>query len=138
MKLIHLILIILLLPNITLGAKIYGNIYNVYDFEEADSVIVTINSIPEQKYVATEGSYEFVVSPGTYYVEAKYYEDNILTQYIKEETIITDEGGVTSHAAIISRELNIPCIIETKNATDVLKDGDIVEIDVIKGIIKIN
>ena len=51
--------------------------------------------------------------------------------------IITDEGGLTSHAAIISRELNKPCIIGTKIATKVLKDGDLVEIDANKGVVRI-
>jgi phosphoenolpyruvate synthase/pyruvate phosphate dikinase len=51
--------------------------------------------------------------------------------------IITDEGGITCHAAIVSRELGIPCIIGTKIATKVLKDGDLVEVDADKGIVKI-
>ncbi len=51
--------------------------------------------------------------------------------------IITDEGGVTCHAAIISRELGIPCIVGTKIATQVLKDGDLVEVDADKGIVKV-
>jgi len=51
--------------------------------------------------------------------------------------IITDEGGVLCHAAIISRELKIPCIIGTKNATRVLKDGDLVEVDADRGTVKI-
>jgi len=51
--------------------------------------------------------------------------------------IITDEGGITSHAAIVSRELNKPCIIGTKIATKVLKDGDEVEVDANKGIVRI-
>lgn len=51
----------------------------------------------------------------------------------KAAAIITDEGGITSHAAIISRELKIPCIIGTKIATQVLKDGDIIEVDANKG-----
>ena len=55
----------------------------------------------------------------------------------KAGAIITDEGGMTSHAAIISREFNIPCIIGTKIATQVLKDGDMVEVDADKGIVKI-
>ena len=50
--------------------------------------------------------------------------------------IITDEGGITCHAAIVSRELNIPCIIGTKIATKVLKDGDMVEVDANKGIVR--
>ncbi len=51
--------------------------------------------------------------------------------------IITDEGGVTSHAAIISRELNIPCIVDAKIAMQVLKTGDEIEVDATKGIVKI-
>lgn len=50
--------------------------------------------------------------------------------------IITDVGGVTCHAAIVSRELNIPCIIGTKIATKIFKDGDKVEVDATKGIIR--
>ena len=54
----------------------------------------------------------------------------------KAAAIVTDEGGITSHAAIISRELKKPCIIGTKTATKVLKDGDIVEVDADKGIVR--
>lgn len=43
--------------------------------------------------------------------------------------IVTDEGGVTSHAAIVSRELGIPCVVGTKEATKVLKDGMVVTVD---------
>ncbi|MBC8500277.1 MAG: hypothetical protein ISS25_02575 [Nanoarchaeota archaeon] len=50
--------------------------------------------------------------------------------------IVTDEGGITSHAAIVSRELGIPCIIGTKIATRVFKDGDMVEVDANKGIVR--
>lgn len=50
--------------------------------------------------------------------------------------IITEEGGVLSHASVISRELHISCIIGTKNATKVLKDGDIVEVDAEKGTVR--
>jgi len=50
---------------------------------------------------------------------------------------ITDEGGVTCHAAIVAREMNKPCIIGTKIATKVLKDGDFIEVDANRGIVKI-
>lgn len=50
--------------------------------------------------------------------------------------IITDEGGVTCHAAIIARELGIPCIIGTKIATKVLKDGDVAEVDATNGVVR--
>lgn len=47
----------------------------------------------------------------------------------RASAIVTDEGGVTCHAAIIARELNIPCIIGTKIATQVLKDNMTVEVN---------
>ena len=47
----------------------------------------------------------------------------------KAAAIVTDEGGLTCHAAIISREMRKPCVIATKNATKVLKDGMLVEVN---------
>lgn len=54
----------------------------------------------------------------------------------KAAAIVTDEGGVTSHAAIAARELGKPCIIGTKVATKLFKTGDRVEVDASTGIIK--
>lgn len=51
--------------------------------------------------------------------------------------IITDDGGLTCHAAIIARELKKPCIIGTKIATSILDDGDLVEVNANKGTIEI-
>lgn len=47
--------------------------------------------------------------------------------------LITDSGGVTSHAAIVSRELRIPCIVGARTATQVLRDGELVTVDGSKG-----
>lgn len=55
----------------------------------------------------------------------------------KAGAIVTDEGGMTCHAAIVSRELKIPCIVGTGKATIALKDGDIVEVDADKGAVKV-
>lgn len=55
----------------------------------------------------------------------------------RASAIVTDEGGMTCHAAIVARELNIPAIVGTKIATQVLRDGDVVEVDANKGIVKI-
>lgn len=54
----------------------------------------------------------------------------------KAKAIISDEGGVTCHSAIVSRELKIPCIVGTQKACLVLKDGDRVEVDADQGLIK--
>lgn len=51
--------------------------------------------------------------------------------------IVTDLGGSLCHAAIISREMGIPCVVGTNDATKVLRDGDLVEIYGEKGIVKI-
>lgn len=50
--------------------------------------------------------------------------------------IVTDTGGITSHAAIVSRELKIPCVVGTKIATKIFKDGDRVEVDAVNGIVR--
>jgi pyruvate,water dikinase len=55
----------------------------------------------------------------------------------KAAGIITDEGGVTCHAAIIAREYAIPCLVGTQNATKLLKDGMFVKIDCINGSVEI-
>ncbi|MGI5949039.1 phosphoenolpyruvate synthase [Peptoniphilus sp.] len=49
--------------------------------------------------------------------------------------VVTDEGGRTCHAAIVSRELQIPCIVGSKTATKVLKTGDVVTVDATRGIV---
>lgn len=53
----------------------------------------------------------------------------------KASAIVTDEGGQTSHAAIVSRELGIPCVVGTKSATTKLKDGYVVTVDGTKGLV---
>jgi phosphohistidine swiveling domain-containing protein len=55
----------------------------------------------------------------------------------KVRAIVTDEGSITCHAAIIARELKKPCIVGTKIATKVFKDGDLVEVNANKGIVKL-
>src|SRR4030042_2953620 len=53
----------------------------------------------------------------------------------KAIAIVTDRGGRTSHAAIVSRELGIACVVGTQNATKKLKEGEIVTVDGVKGLV---
>ena len=53
----------------------------------------------------------------------------------KTSAIVTDEGGMTSHAAIVSRELGVPCVVGTSKATAVLKEGMLVSVDGSRGLI---
>lgn len=55
----------------------------------------------------------------------------------KAKAIVANQGGLLSHAAVISRELGIPCIVGTEIATQVLKTGDFVEVDANKGVVRI-
>jgi len=49
--------------------------------------------------------------------------------------IVTDSGGMTCHAAIVSRELGIPCVVGTAEATKVLRDGELITVDATRGVI---
>ncbi|MFA5051982.1 MAG: PEP-utilizing enzyme [Patescibacteria group bacterium] len=67
---------------------------------------------------------------------SKLISPKLISQVKKSKAVVTDEGGKLSHAAILCREFNIPCVIGTKIATKVLKDGDRVEVDATRGIVK--
>ena len=49
--------------------------------------------------------------------------------------IVTNEGGMTCHAAIVSREMGTPCIVGTQHATDLLKDGEMITVHATRGIV---
>ncbi len=53
----------------------------------------------------------------------------------RANAIVTDEGGITCHAAIVSRELGIPCIVGTGNITELVRDGDKITVDATHGIV---
>ncbi len=50
--------------------------------------------------------------------------------------IVADQGGMLSHAAVVSRELGIPCIVGTNYGTQIFHDGDLVEVDAEKGVVR--
>lgn len=57
-----------------------------------------------------------------------------LTRLIKKASaVVTDEGGMTCHAAVISKELGVPCVVGTGNATEKLDEGDWVQVDAEEG-----
>lgn len=88
-------------------------------------------------------------SPGTVAGRVKIFTENMSLDEVKDgdilvttmtmpdmvpamsraAAIVTDEGGMTCHAAIVSRELGTPCVVGTSNATEVLKDGMLVTVD---------
>ena len=63
-------------------------------------------------------------------------QPNLLLIMKKAAAIVTNQGGVTSHAAVLSREIGIPCVVGTLTATDLFKTGDLIEVDATKGVVK--
>ncbi|OGZ26720.1 MAG: hypothetical protein A2365_02370 [Candidatus Nealsonbacteria bacterium RIFOXYB1_FULL_40_15] len=86
-------------------------------------IIEVVKDIPKLQ----EG--EVLVSPAT--------NPDLVPAMKKASAFVTDTGGVTCHAAIVSRELKKPCVIGTKFATKAIKDGDLVEVDAERGIVTI-
>jgi len=88
------------------SVKVINNLYNLENIEEG-IILVTHMTRPQ-------------------------FNDKIM----KCKAIITNEGGILCHAAILAREHGIPCIVGTNIATEILKDGDLIEVDAEKGIVK--
>lgn len=63
-------------------------------------------------------------------------EPDMMEALKKAGAIVTDIGGLLSHAAITARELKTPCVVNTRLATKVFKDGDMVEVDAEKGVVR--
>jgi len=89
-------------------------------------IVKTIFTTPDI-FKVKEG--EIIVSPMT--------TPDFMIAIRKAAAIVTDEGGITCHAAIVARELKKPCIIGTKISTQILKDGDFIEVDGHHGIVHI-
>jgi len=98
--------------------KVNG-VVKLIKFDDLRLIIKTANSIKEKVVLVTG-----MTNP------------NAMPLIKKVKAIVTDEGGMTCHASIISREFNIPCIVGTKSATQVFKDGDRVEVDANKGVVR--
>ncbi|MDX9893283.1 MAG: PEP-utilizing enzyme [Patescibacteria group bacterium] len=88
--------------------------------------LVKIVNVPDEMSKMKSGN--IMVAHSTY--------PSLVPAMKKAGAIITEDGGLTCHAAIVARELKIPCVVGTRIAAKVLKDGDMVEVDATNGIIK--
>jgi len=62
---------------------------------------------------------------------------DLITALHMASAIVSDEGGIVCHAAIVARELKKPCIVGTRHAMEIFKDGDMVEVDATRGLVTI-
>ncbi|MSU74219.1 hypothetical protein EXS57_00375 [Candidatus Kaiserbacteria bacterium] len=88
-----------------------------------------VRIVKNRKQAALVEAGDIIVSPMT--------TPDFIDAMKKAAAFVTDEGGITCHAAIVAREMKKPCIIGTKNATQLFKDGDLVEVDADKGVVRI-
>lgn len=142
----------------TFGVSIIGNHYSEMDPKEVITSLSVLYQVDESKplkgMIANKGIArgkvaiaEMMADPEAIRkVHEKMNKGDILVAHTTSpelmslchlaSAIVTDQGGMLSHAAVISRELNKPCIVATENATLLLKDGDFVEVDANNGIVR--
>jgi len=116
--------------------------------KKVESLVTKVKNITELKGNSAYpgkviGSVKIVVDPKK---PGKFNEGDILITSMtrpdfihlikKSSAIVTESGGILSHAAIVAREIKKPCIIGTMVATKVFKDGDRVEVDATKGVVR--
>jgi phosphohistidine swiveling domain-containing protein len=108
------------------GAVIQGTVAstgNVRHFRGTAKIVLSIREISK-------------VSEGDVLITTMTSPDFVIGMK-KAGAIITDIGGILSHAAIVSREFGKPCIVGTEIATKTIKDGDVVELHCAKGVVRI-
>jgi pyruvate, water dikinase len=106
-------------------------------FTDDISVVVASNGFASGRVCIVFGSGDFQKVKDGDVIVASMTRPEFAPILKKAAAIVTNEGGVTCHTAIVSRELNIPCIIGTQNATRVLHDGDLVKVDADKGVVRV-
>jgi phosphohistidine swiveling domain-containing protein len=92
-------------------------------------VVLRESDYPKAREILEKKENYILVTPMT--------RPEIAMYFSKALAFVTDEGGITCHAAIVAREMKKPCVISTKFATKVFVDGDIVEVDAEKGIVRV-
>lgn len=95
----------------------------------AKAHVVKVAGITElQKYISVFKEGEVLITTMT--------QPNMVPLMKKASAVVTDEGGMTSHAAVLSREFGVPCIVGTHTGTKVIKTGDLIEVDANNGIVR--
>jgi pyruvate,water dikinase len=102
---------------------------------------ILVKGIPASKGIARGKARVILPGPGqelrpgeilvAYITDASMFVD-IIT---KAKAIVTDQGGITSHPAIVSRELGLPCVVATQKATKIIKTGVEIVVDGTKGVV---
>lgn len=143
---------------VAFGALLYNNKLSAFEGSDIEEFKKQQKIVDAQDIMPAEGLRGMIASPGKVVGKVRIVDmdkkglsqvekgDILVTSMTtpdfvpameKAAAFVTNEGGITCHAAIVSREMKKPCIIGTKIATKVLRDGDLVEVDSDKGIVRI-
>lgn len=112
--------------------KISGNEENIIDSNVISGNIANRGKVKGTARILTTYKDIYKVKKGDIIVATMTTPDYVSAME-KAAGFITDEGGITCHAAILSREFNVPCIVGTVNATKEIKDGKEIELDAYNG-----
>lgn len=99
---------------------------------EIDGMAASQGRVRGEAFVSMSAAEAKNIKPGQILVTSMTSPDFIVA-IKRAAAIVTNEGGITSHAAIVSREFGVPCVVGTKIATKVIKTGDYIEVDGIHG-----
>lgn len=97
---------------------------------------MTLNGKGMGATVSGRVSLNRVANPGDVLVCAM-TDPSMLDQLLMASAVVTDEGGVLCHAAIVCVDMGLPFVVGTRTATQVLKDGDIVEVNPVDGTVTV-
>jgi len=117
-----ILFIILIIIKAAAGASISGNVYDI-NLDLLSDVVVTINTTPVQKFVVKSSSFDFEVEQGTYDLEAKYFEDNIL-KYESSDEIQVDTNGDFVHDIIL-----FPSLGDEEQLLEDVEIDDLIEVN---------
>jgi phosphohistidine swiveling domain-containing protein len=109
-------------PEQQIGVKVYGTCACIGKWKGRAKIVMS------SMHITKVESGDVLIAPMT--------SPDYIIGMKKAGAIVTDEGGITCHAAIISRELRIPCIVGTGNATKTFKDGDLIEVNANHGSVR--
>lgn len=109
---------------------------NIEETRDLQGICASGGKVIGEAYVAITVNSALKINEGQVLVTGMTTPD-FLPAMKKAQAIITDEGGITCHAAIVSREFGIPCIVGTKYATKLIKSGDLLEVKANHSVVRI-
>lgn len=121
--------------------KELGNLYEIKENDEVKGMVANsgkcrgIARILQSNNIQQNNELRMTFKKGDILI-TQMTQPNIVDIASRAGAIVTEEGGMLSHAAIISREFKIPCLVGTHIATTAFKDGDIVEVDAETGTVR--